>query len=117
MSNLLGNAIKYSPHGGTIVVSVARVAATDGPWIGVEVSDEGVGIPAADLPRIFEPYYRASNVAGSIPGNGIGLAGVRSVVQSHGGTVTLSSTEGLGTTVTLRLPLQPEDSTPGGPTG
>jgi two-component system sensor histidine kinase SenX3 len=70
------------------------------------VADSGLGIPKTDLPHMFEQYYRASNVATAIPGNGIGLAGVRHVAQSHGGTATIESTEGVGTTVTMRLPLR-----------
>jgi signal transduction histidine kinase len=104
VTNLVVNAIKYSPQGGHIVVSLARAVGPDGPWISIEVADSGVGIPRADLPHMFEQYYRASNVATTIPGNGIGLAGVRHVVECHGGTVTLHSTEGMGTTVTMLLP-------------
>jgi len=108
VTNLVVNAIKYSPQGGPVVVTVAQAAGPDGPWVSIEVADSGVGIPTADLPHMFEEYYRASNVIGTIPGNGIGLAGVRHVAKSHGGTVTLSSAEGVGTTVTVRLPLRRE---------
>jgi len=104
VANLLVNAIKYSPAGGPIVVSVTRTNRSDGQWLNIEVADRGVGIPADDLPRIFEQYYRASNVASSIPGTGIGLAGVRHMIARHGGSVNIDSTEGEGTTVTVRIP-------------
>ena len=106
LTNLVGNAVKYSPEGGAIAVSVARAVGPDGEWLSISVADNGIGIPAADLPHMFEQYYRASNVAEAIPGTGIGLADVRHVAERHGGTVTLESGEGQGTTVTLRLPLR-----------
>jgi len=83
---------------------VTRTNRSDGQWLNIEVADRGVGIPADDLPRIFEQYYRASNVASSIPGTGIGLAGVRHMIARHGGSVNIDSTEGEGTTVTVRIP-------------
>jgi signal transduction histidine kinase len=108
IANLVVNAIKYSPQGGPVVVSVERAVGPDGQWLSIQVSDSGLGIPKTDFPHMFEPYYRASNVASTIPGTGIGLAGVRNVVQKHGGTVTLDSTEGVGTTVTVRLSMHPD---------
>jgi signal transduction histidine kinase len=101
LANLLSNAIKYSPGQGDITVVVAR----EGPWAVLEVSDRGVGIPAADLPHIFERFHRAENVAGKIPGTGIGLAAVREIVEQHGGSIAVRSTEGVGSTFTVRLPL------------
>gem|GEM_PF-2760292 len=91
VANLLVNAIKYSPQGGPIVVSVARAVGPDGRWLSIDVADSGLGIPAADLPHMFEQYYRASNVANTIPGTGIGLAGVRHMVERHGGTAARSA--------------------------
>ncbi|HWE63533.1 MAG TPA: ATP-binding protein [Chloroflexota bacterium] len=108
VTNLVGNAVKYSPRGGPVVVTVARAVGPDGPWLSVEVADSGIGIPSADLPHMFEQYYRASNVAATIPGSGIGLAGTRHMIQQHGGTLALASTEGVGTTVTMRVPLRQE---------
>jgi PAS domain S-box-containing protein len=105
VSNLLGNAIKYSPEGGRVVVSVQREEDETGPYALLTVRDEGPGIPAEDLPRVFERFHRGSNVAGRIPGTGLGLAGVRSIVEQHGGSISLDSREGAGTTVTVRLPL------------
>jgi signal transduction histidine kinase len=105
LDNLVGNALKYSPAGGTIVVRVARTEDEDTAGALLVVQDAGLGIPASDLPHIFERYYRAGNVRGRIAGTGIGLASVRQIVEQHGGTVAVESREGHGTTVTVRLPL------------
>jgi signal transduction histidine kinase len=103
VANLLSNAIKYSPDGGAIAVTVARDG--DG-WTRIEVRDEGVGIPTADLRHIFEQFHRGGNVAGRIAGSGIGLAGARHIVELHGGTIQVESREGEGSTFTVRLPLE-----------
>src|SRR5207248_3170668 len=86
VDNLLGNAVKYSPQGGEIDVQVERERATSGEWAVLRVEDRGMGIPAADLPHVFERFRRGSNVVGSIPGSGIGLAGAKQIVEQHGGT-------------------------------
>jgi signal transduction histidine kinase len=99
LENLLSNAIKYSPHGGAIVVRVAR----DGERAVLVVRDHGCGIPAADQPHIFEPFWRGSNVD-QVPGSGLGLTSVKQIIEAHGGSVTVESGEGQGTTVTVRLP-------------
>jgi signal transduction histidine kinase len=106
IANLVVNAIKYSPQGGPIVVSVARAVGPDGQRLSIAVADRGLGIPSQDLPHVFEQYYRASNVAATIPGTGIGLANVRHMVERHGGSMHIDSTEGVGTTVTLQFPLR-----------
>jgi signal transduction histidine kinase/FixJ family two-component response regulator len=109
LSNLLSNAIKYSPNGGTITVSVEREGGHErDSWARLTVQDQGVGIPAADLPHIFERFRRGRNV-GRIEGTGLGLAGVRRIVEQHGGTIAVDSHEGAGTTVTVRLPLEPPE--------
>jgi signal transduction histidine kinase len=99
--NLLDNAVKYGPRGGTVEVSVRSEA---GLAI-LSVSDRGEGIPAADLPHIFERFRRGRNVEGRIPGTGIGLAGVQRIVELHHGTISVDSSLGEGTTFTIRLPL------------
>jgi signal transduction histidine kinase len=101
VANLLSNAIKYSPLGGDVCVHLG----TQGRWAVLTVQDHGVGIPAADLPHVFERFHRAANVAGHIKGTGLGLAGARHIVEQHGGSIELESQEGLGTTVTVTLPL------------
>ena len=100
VANLIANAIKYSPSGGDVVVSVS----VDGDSAVLTVRDEGMGIPAADLPRVFERFHRGSNVE-RISGTGIGLAGAKDIVELHGGTIEVTSVEGRGTTVAVRLPL------------
>jgi signal transduction histidine kinase len=71
------------------------------------VRDQGMGIPAADLPHIFERFHRGSNVVGRIAGTDIGLATARQIVEQHGGTITVESQPGTGSTFTVRLPLAP----------
>jgi signal transduction histidine kinase len=105
VANLLTNATKYSPGGGPITVRLGREAADARAWAVLTVQDAGIGIPASDLPRLFEPFYRAGNVTGQIAGTGLGLAGARQIADAHGGSLQVASTEGVGTTVTLRLPL------------
>jgi signal transduction histidine kinase len=105
LANLLSNAIKYSPAGGDISVRLARDRAPGDGWALLTVQDEGLGIPAADLPHVFERFHRGGNVAGQIRGSGIGLAGVCQIVEQHGGTIGVQSEEGQGATFTVRLPL------------
>jgi signal transduction histidine kinase len=104
IANLLSNAVKYSPNGGTITVNVAP---DEGGWVTIGVRDEGLGIPAADLDHVFERFERGSNVAGRIAGSGLGLAGAKQIVEQHGGTISVESTEGSGATFSIRLPLVP----------
>lgn len=107
IGNLLSNAIKYSPQGGTITVKVSREEREDktGGFAVVEVTDQGLGIPSADLPHIFDQFRRAANVTGRILGTGIGLANCLQIVRQHGGTIAVTSLEGSGTTFLVRLPL------------
>jgi PAS domain S-box-containing protein len=106
--NLLGNAAKYSPGGGEIAVTVAAEAG-DRPeqlgWAVIHVEDHGIGIPEADLTRIFERFHRAANAFGRAKGTGLGLSGVKHIVELHGGSVCAKSVEGAGSTFTVRLPL------------
>jgi len=101
LANLLDNAVKYSPDGGPIDVRLQR----DGDWVAIDVTDHGIGIPEADQRRIFERFQRASNVEQRIGGTGIGLASAWHILDSHGGTITVHSQEGSGTTFTVRLPI------------
>ncbi len=99
-SNLLANAVKYSPNGGAIEVDASVVSGD----IVVAVSDRGIGIPPDDLGRLFERYRRGSNVSG-IVGTGVGLYLVKMAVDMHGGRVDVESREGEGSRFTVRLPI------------
>lgn len=108
LRNLLENAVKFSPGGGEIHVSLEEQPLEDGSsWAIMRVKDAGVGIPADDLDRIFERFQRGRNVGG-IRGSGIGLTGVRQIILQHGGTICADSQEGRGATFTVRLPLHRE---------
>jgi len=101
MANLVDNAIAYSSEGTRVAIGV-RAA---GDLVEVSVSDEGMGIPSADLERVFERFYRADPArARATGGTGLGLAIVKHIATNHGGSVTVWSTEGAGSTFTLRLP-------------
>lgn len=100
LENLVSNAIKYSPHGGEIHVAVSR----EPEHARVVVRDQGLGIPAAHIPLVFERFKRAANVA-EIRGTGLGLASVREIVVAHGGEIRVDSVEGQGSTFTVDLPL------------
>jgi PAS domain S-box-containing protein len=106
VENLLSNAVKYSPEGGQVRMSVVEEEDGRLPQAVLTVSDEGIGIPEGDLPRVFQPFHRGTNVDEGTPGSGIGLAGVRQIVELHGGTITVCSIEGRGSTFTVRLPLE-----------
>jgi len=102
LQNLIGNAVKYSPAGGTVTIRVQR--HDDDAC--VEVADQGVGIPTDALPHLFERFFRAANAEGSgISGMGIGLYVVKEIVTLHGGQIWADSVEGAGTTFTVCLPL------------
>jgi two-component system, OmpR family, sensor kinase len=101
-SNLLANAVKYSPNGGAIVVEAAAIANE----AAVSVIDRGIGIPAGDLSRLFERYYRGGNVSG-IVGTGVGLYLVKTAVDLHKGRIEVASQEGIGSRFVIRLPLKP----------
>ena len=105
VQNLLGNAIKYSPEGGEVVVTIARQEDAAGARAVLAVRDQGVGIPPTDRPHVFDRFHRAENVVGRIAGTGIGLASARQIVEQHGGTISVQSALGRGSTFTVRLPL------------
>jgi len=99
--NLLSNAIKYSPGGGIVRIT----SRAEEGWFVVSVDDHGIGIPSADVGRLFERYFRGSNVSG-IVGTGVGLNLVKMVVDLHGGDVAVESQEGKGSRFTVRLPIK-----------
>ncbi len=105
LGNLLSNAVKYSLIGGDIAVRIGIEKGTPMQWATIAVQDSGAGIPASDLPRVFSWFFRGRNVANDVPGAGIGLAGSHQIVELHGGTLHVTSEEGVGSTFTVRLPL------------
>lgn len=113
LANLLGNAVKYSPAGGAVVLRLGREARPNGDWSVLSVEDHGLGVPARELPHLFEGFRRGSNVVGRIEGTGVGLASAQQIVVQHGGTLSAESVEGQGSTFTMRLPLAaPEEAQP-----
>lgn len=107
VSNLVSNAIKYSPAPAEVSVTVSVSGLTGGT--AVTVADRGIGIEADEVERVCEPYYRARNSAG-IRGLGVGLHIVRHFVEAHGGEIRIASEPGVGTSVSLHLP--PEEAAP-----
>ncbi len=102
LANLLDNAVKYSPSGGTIEVDLAVA----GDRARIAVRDQGIGIPAAEVERLFSPFYRASNASTRhFGGLGFGLYVSLALVEAHGGTIDVESAEGAGSTFTVSLPL------------
>ena len=119
VANLVDNAVKYTPDGGRITVTAAADVADgheghngdghngDPTGVVVTVSDSGIGIPAGDLPRIFERFYRVDRSRSrDMGGTGLGLSIVKHVAQAHGGTVDVSSTPGAGSVFRLKFPAQ-----------
>jgi signal transduction histidine kinase len=105
LKNLLENAIKYSPNNSMIDLIITYQEK----YIFFQVKDQGIGIPTRDKERLFEAFYRGSNI-GNIPGNGLGLSIIKTLVDLHGGQVNLESEVDKGTTITVMLPLVKEAS-------
>jgi signal transduction histidine kinase len=100
--NLIDNAVRYTPPNGTVVVHVS----IEGPGVHLEVQDSGMGIPNRDLPRVFERFYRVDRARSrGTGGTGLGLAIVRHVAENHGGSVSVTSEIGSGSTFTVLLPV------------
>lgn len=100
LTNLLSNAVKYSPHSSAVYL---ELASQDGAAV-FQVRDEGIGISPKDEQRLFESFHRGQNV-GNIPGTGLGLAIVKKCVEVHGGQIAVTSVVGVGTTFTVKIPL------------
>lgn len=96
---VLSNAVKYSPAGGSVTIRSLRHKGQ----VIVEVADQGLGVPEADLPYLTQPFFRARNVK-HVPGTGLGLSLVSHILKLHGGSVQINSREGSGTTLRLILP-------------
>jgi len=107
-NNLLENALKYTPENGSVIIRAERARSTDGT-LGCDaefrVIDTGSGIPSADLPHVFERFYRADKARSrTLGGTGLGLSIVKHIVQIHGGSVRAESAMGVGSTFVIRLP-------------
>jgi two-component system sensor histidine kinase KdpD len=105
--NLLDNAVKYSAADTFIDVS----AHIEGLELHIQVADRGIGIPPADLERVFDKFYRVQR-PGAVSGSGLGLSIGKGIMEAHGGRIWAESREGGGTLVTLALPLAPKEQTP-----
>jgi cell cycle sensor histidine kinase DivJ len=109
--NLLSNAVKFTPEGGQVVVEVEIVAE----MVEISVVDTGIGIAQEHLPRIGDPFFQARSGFDRVAdGAGLGFALVRGLVGLHGGALAIESAPGVGTRVSVRLPIQGCESTQGG---
>ena len=112
VQNLVANAVKYGGRDRWVGVRAQRVRERRKDEVRITVSDHGPGIPAADLPHIFEPFYRGSDaIERQIHGHGLGLSLVRRIVVAHGGQVTVATRPGAGTSFTITLPAAAADTT------
>ncbi len=100
--NLVENAVKYTPQGGHVIVTLSAPRGR-APCV-LQVTDSGYGIAAADMRSIFKPFFRSPRHTATVSGTGLGLAITKTIVEAHGGTVSLESKEGKGTTFTVALP-------------
>ncbi len=107
-SNLIENAIKYTPDGGAVSVAVVQ----DSDQLILTVSDSGIGIPIADQPYIFDKFYRSKSVPEEIAGTGLGLSIVKSIVENHSGRIWVDSKPSRGTTFVVVMPIHDETKTP-----
>jgi signal transduction histidine kinase len=101
LDNLISNAIKFTPEGGTVHLSIENRGTT----CALHVRDTGYGIPVSEQPRLFERFFRTTAAtANSVPGTGLGLTITKTIIENHGGSIAFDSTEGKGTTFTISLP-------------
>lgn len=109
LSNLVSNAVKYT-QAGSVRVALRR----SGSWAILEVRDSGIGIPQEEICQLFTQFFRASNARqGPFPGTGLGLAGVKALVERSGGELEVTSEEGVGSSFAVRLPLYEADAVQG----
>jgi len=113
LANLIANAVKYGGAGRWVGITASTGPGRKGPEVRIAVTDKGMGIAPADLPHIFEPFYRGAEAQSrQIRGNGLGLSIVKGIIEAHGGRVSVHSTQGSGSTFVVALPAwQGEEST------
>ena len=105
VQNLIANAVKYGGRDRWVGVKIEHGRQRRRPEVWITVSDHGAGIPASELPHIFDPFYRGADaVARQVHGNGLGLSLVRQIVAAHGGRVTVTTRAGAGSSFTIALP-------------
>jgi signal transduction histidine kinase len=106
LDNLVSNAIKYTPAGGTVAIAARREEALEPPVTVVTVTDTGIGVPPEQYPHLFDRFFRASNaVSAGIKGTGLGLAITKAIIEAHAGSIAAAPAgPGGGTTFTLTLP-------------
>jgi signal transduction histidine kinase len=110
VSNLVDNAIKFSPNGGEVLLKAVRV---DDKTVQISVSDHGIGIPAEELPKIYRRFYQVDGSSTrKFGGQGIGLAIAKRIVEIHGGTIRVESQVGQGSTFYVTLPMEGTSDTP-----
>jgi signal transduction histidine kinase len=103
IDNMVDNAVKYTPEDGAVVVTMSE----DAEHVSVDVTDTGIGISASDQGNVFSAFHRSTNPnALSIPGTGLGLPIAQRIAESHGGTLTVTSVLGEGSTFSFTLPLR-----------
>ena len=110
LGNVLSNAFKYSPGGGTVTLRTLAGDIDGLPATGIQVADQGIGMSESQVQRVFERFYRA-DPSGNIPGTGLGMSLVKEIMDLHGGRAEVCSAPGQGTAVTLWFPQAP-DATP-----
>jgi signal transduction histidine kinase len=107
--NLIDNAVKFTGPGGRVTIAIDGSPTAN--EVDIRITDTGIGVPSADIPRLFSRFFRASNAQkAAIPGVGLGLAITQQIVHAHGGTIAVDSAVGQGTTMTVRLPAAPVTS-------
>ena len=106
--NLISNAFKYTPSGGNVLVKVSQSDS----FIITEIKDTGIGIPAEDMPHMFEEFFRAGNVAKTTKGTGLGLSLAKYIIERHGGNISIESKLGKGTIFRFTIPISNNPSSP-----
>jgi signal transduction histidine kinase len=103
--NLLSNAIKFNKEGGSVYVRLA--SSEDKTWVNCQIQDTGIGIPQDKMPQLFSEFFQVdSSISRQQEGTGLGLALTRKLIELHGGSISVDSEEGIGSTFTFKLPMQ-----------